>query len=327
MRKETFYFSHDYNARTDAKIKNLIRKHNMFGYGVYWAIIEDLYQNNNVLPLDYDLIAYELRTEQDLIKSVIEDFDLFTIKDNIFGSISVEKRLLERDNKSKVAKDNARKRWGEDDSRKKSINCTFYILRLSNNDESFIKCGITTESISRRYSGKTKNYTYTILYQQEMTTIKAIDLENLVDANFTKYTPKQQFGGYLECYKTEDESKIINLAMQCESDGNAIKESKGNESKENKDEYTFVFKSALVELGIEPKIVSEWLKVRKNKKLTNSETAFISIKKEIQKSGLTPNECIKIAVEKSWGGIDAEWLEKYKPKPEENFFTKMGIPR
>jgi hypothetical protein len=314
MRKETFYFSHDYNARTDAKIKNLIRKHNMFGYGVYWAIIEDLYQNNNVLPLDYDLIAYELRTEQDLIKSVIEDFDLFTIKDNIFGSISVEKRLLERDNKSKVAKDNARKRWGEDDSRKKSINCTFYILRLSNNDESFIKCGITTESISRRYSGKTKNYTYTILYQQEMTTIKAIDLENLVDANFTKYTPKQQFGGYLECYKTEDESKIINLAMQCESDGNAIKESKGNESKENKYEYTFVFKSALVQLGIEPKIVSEWLKVRKNKKLTNTETAFNLIKKEIEKSGLTPNECIKIAVEKSWGGFSSEWIKDEKNK-------------
>jgi hypothetical protein len=93
------------------------------------------------------------------------------------------------------------------------------------------------------------------------------------------------------------------------------------------DEIVFNFKTALLELGIETKIVLEWLQVRKKKKLTNSETAFNSIKKEIQKSGLTPNECIKIAVEKSWGGIDAEWLEKYKPKPEENFFTKMGIPR
>jgi hypothetical protein len=235
MTKDTFYFSHDYNARFDEKIKQLIRKHSMLGYGCYWAIIEDLYNNANALRTDYDGIAFELRITTEQAKSIINDFDLFVFDGDYFGSASVERRLNERNEKSVKARKSAFDRWN-----------------------------------------KAKN-----------------------DAN----------------------------ALRTQSDGNAIKESKGNESKENKDEYIFVFKSALVELGIEPKIVSEWLKVRKNKKLTNTETAFNLIKKEIEKSGLTPNECIKIAVEKSWGGIDAEWLEKYKPKPEENFFTKMGIPR
>ena len=41
MPKDTFYFSHDYNARNDEKIKRLIRKHGMQGYGVFWSIVED----------------------------------------------------------------------------------------------------------------------------------------------------------------------------------------------------------------------------------------------------------------------------------------------
>ena len=47
MPKDTFYFSHDYNARNDEKIKMLIRKHGMIGYGVFWAIVEDLYNIKN----------------------------------------------------------------------------------------------------------------------------------------------------------------------------------------------------------------------------------------------------------------------------------------
>ena len=47
--KETFYFSHDYNTRSDAKIKKLIQKHGYFGYGIFWCLVEDLYQNANAL--------------------------------------------------------------------------------------------------------------------------------------------------------------------------------------------------------------------------------------------------------------------------------------
>ena len=182
MTKDTFYFSHDYNARFDEKIKQLIRKHSMLGYGCYWAIIEDLYNNANALRTDYDGIAFELRITTEQAKSIINDFDLFVFDGDYFGSASVERRLNERNEKSVKARQSAFNRWN-----------------------------------------KVKD-----------------------DAN----------------------------ALRTQSDGNAIKESKGNESKENKYEYIFVFKSALVELGIEPKIVSEWLKVRKNKKLTNTETAF-----------------------------------------------------
>lgn len=111
MAKNTYYFSHDYNARNDEKIKELIFKHGMTGYGIYWSIIEELYQNTNVLHLNYERIAYELRTEMNSIKSIINDFDLFVISGDYFSSLSVQKRLDERLNKSKKASESVSKRW------------------------------------------------------------------------------------------------------------------------------------------------------------------------------------------------------------------------
>ena len=77
--KETFYFSHDYNTRSDVKIKKLIGKHGYLGYGLFWALIEDLYQNENKMPLDYDLLAFDLRSSSNVVKSIINNFDLFKI--------------------------------------------------------------------------------------------------------------------------------------------------------------------------------------------------------------------------------------------------------
>ena len=114
MSKETFYFSHDYNARYDIKIKRLIVKHSFEGYGLYWALIEDLYQNANALPLDYDCIAYAFRTNSDLIRSIVNDFNLFEVDDDTFGSLSVQRRLDKRNEKSRKARQSAMKRWGDD---------------------------------------------------------------------------------------------------------------------------------------------------------------------------------------------------------------------
>lgn len=116
MAKDTFYFSHDYNARSDDKIRSLIRKHGMAGYGIYWSIIEDLYNNTNVLRIDYDGIAYELRTTFDIVQSIINDFDLFVFDGLYFGSLSVQNRLEQRKNKSEKARDSVLKRWGNKES-------------------------------------------------------------------------------------------------------------------------------------------------------------------------------------------------------------------
>ena len=111
MAKDTFYFSHDYNSRVDEKIRLLIRKHGMLGYGVFWSVIEDLYNNDNSLKLDYEGIGYDLRVDADTIKSIINDFSLFVIDVENFGSESVERRLNERKEKSRKASESANYKW------------------------------------------------------------------------------------------------------------------------------------------------------------------------------------------------------------------------
>jgi hypothetical protein len=121
MKENTFYFSHDFNARSDIKIKKLIMKFGILGYGIYWCIIEDLYQNANALPLHYDGIAYELRTSPEVIESIINDFDLFVFDGDNFGSLSVQRRIDDRNSKSLKARESAYKRWNKCDGNAKAL--------------------------------------------------------------------------------------------------------------------------------------------------------------------------------------------------------------
>jgi hypothetical protein len=112
-KKDTFYFSHDYNARNDEKIIELIMVHGMQGYGIYWSIVENLYNNANALQTHYKRIAFELRVSEDIIKSIINEFNLFTIEGDFFYSSSVSERLEKRTEISENARNAANKRWSK----------------------------------------------------------------------------------------------------------------------------------------------------------------------------------------------------------------------
>lgn len=56
MAKETYYFSHDYNARNDEKILELRAQFGAEGYGIFWMIIESLAESSYA-KIDIKLIA------------------------------------------------------------------------------------------------------------------------------------------------------------------------------------------------------------------------------------------------------------------------------
>ena len=113
MKKVNNYFSHDFNARNDIKLKKVIANLGIQGIGLYWCIIECLYENNGYLSLDdIKLLAYELRVDENLIKNLIKNFNLFKINSkNKFYSQSVLNRLNEIESKSQKNRENALKRW------------------------------------------------------------------------------------------------------------------------------------------------------------------------------------------------------------------------
>ena len=111
---ETKYFPHDCFARNDRKIFNLRMKYKQEGYGIYWSLIEMLYENNGkILLTDLQAISYELQAKPLKIKSVIEDFNLFLKDEDSFWSESVNIRLSMISEKSNKAKKSAQSRWSE----------------------------------------------------------------------------------------------------------------------------------------------------------------------------------------------------------------------
>ena len=81
MCKKT-YFNHDSNARNDEKIVALRIRYGAEGYGVYFMLIEMLQAAPGcTLEKDYKALAFDLRVSARRIKSIVEDFGLFTPTD------------------------------------------------------------------------------------------------------------------------------------------------------------------------------------------------------------------------------------------------------
>lgn len=117
MKRDTFYFSHDYSARNDPKLKRLLREHGVGGLGVFWCIIEELYEQGGKLSLDYiETIAWDLHVDVSMIKNIIDGYNLFKTEDDFFWSESVMARLQKREN----ANEKRRQKQKEYQERKKS---------------------------------------------------------------------------------------------------------------------------------------------------------------------------------------------------------------
>ena len=106
------YFNHDSTARLDIRVIKLRSKLGYEGYGVFWAVLELLFTEENKLCIeDYDSLAFGLQCDPKILKQVIEDFDLFVLEDGCFYSRRLNNHIEEINNKSNKAKENASKRW------------------------------------------------------------------------------------------------------------------------------------------------------------------------------------------------------------------------
>ena len=92
------YFSHDYNARADIKMRRLQYDLGMWGVGTYWSLVEELYAaGNHLLTRDLPMIAKSFGTTLKKLMRVVNDYELFHIEQDDNGefiySVSVGKRL------------------------------------------------------------------------------------------------------------------------------------------------------------------------------------------------------------------------------------------
>ncbi|MCH4247612.1 MAG: Lrp/AsnC family transcriptional regulator [Acinetobacter populi] len=85
------------------------------------------------------------------------------------------------------------------------------------------------------------------------------------------------------------------------------KAEKAISEKPKPDKEKFSFVTALKNLGADPKLITDWLHVRKTKKASNTQTAFDGFVREYKKSGLDLNTVLRICIEQNWKGFDASW--------------------
>lgn len=94
MKKNTYYFSHDYNARNDTKVLFLRMQLGMEGYGIYWFLIESLAESGGILPFQLiPVLAMQMHTTEAKVKAVVSGFNLFEITDEHFFSLRLNDHL------------------------------------------------------------------------------------------------------------------------------------------------------------------------------------------------------------------------------------------
>ena len=119
------------------------------------------------------------------------------------GSVFIsflDEQYNEREKQSLTNSNNAKKRWGNTDKNNKGNQ--LYIIHCFNENESFLKIGVTKNSISRRFSGKMP-YKYEVLLSLNTDDYLKHE-ENLSQiVSHLVYAPKMHFAGKLESYNCE----------------------------------------------------------------------------------------------------------------------------
>lgn len=84
MTKDAFYFPHFSNARIDRKLRRVRKELGLEGYGIYFMILETLREQAEYkYPVaDIDLLADEFVTSEQKVRTVITNYELFTIDED-----------------------------------------------------------------------------------------------------------------------------------------------------------------------------------------------------------------------------------------------------
>lgn len=113
------FFSHDCDARLSKKMLLLRAKHGPAGYGVYWMLVERLRAEEGFCSeKNYPMLSFDFHCDEELIRSVVEDFGLFDLSDDgkTFCSHGLNERMELAETRSKAGKRGAEARWDKNRS-------------------------------------------------------------------------------------------------------------------------------------------------------------------------------------------------------------------
>ena len=109
--KDAYYFSHDSNARNDQRLMKLRMKYGPEGYGIYFMIIEILrdIENYTLHISDVESICFDIRSDADIVKDIIKNYNLFVFEGDYFYSKSLSRRMEKLDRIKEIRRESGKK--------------------------------------------------------------------------------------------------------------------------------------------------------------------------------------------------------------------------
>lgn len=105
MSAETIWFRHDTGALSDRLMQRLMRRHGMEGVGVYWGIVEALYQEDGIIQLDHiEDLAFTFHVDEETVDTIVRESGLFKIDGESFYSERISRELDLKNEKSEKAR-------------------------------------------------------------------------------------------------------------------------------------------------------------------------------------------------------------------------------
>lgn len=199
MKKDTYYFSHDSNARKDEKILTLLANHGYEGYGLYWALVEMMFENQDTAISRKLLkgIAYDLRVEIKVLNNVI--------------TTCYEVKLFQAD-KEKIWSNSLRRRkaeWEEKKKKRSEAGKLGMATRWSSNNNVTKKDnGVITKKssvITNHNKGKERKGKESIYTPPKFEEVKAFFLEN----GFSESLADRAFKYYADADWNDSEGKKV----------------------------------------------------------------------------------------------------------------------
>lgn len=106
------YINHKTSNRSEYVFRKLIERKGAAAYGVYWYILEELYESGGkMLFEEIEPISKALCVRKDFVASVIKSFSLFQYDSDSFWSDEVIEQIEKRQKIKDKRKEAANKRW------------------------------------------------------------------------------------------------------------------------------------------------------------------------------------------------------------------------
>jgi hypothetical protein len=281
----------------------------------YWSRLGDISDNfAKIKCCEKNEAAFNELIEENIIKSINGKISIGFLDNQLSDFKDVKKSRAESGRKGG-------QKGGVRPQNERIKGKQIYLIRCFGNGEEFLKFGTTKDCVSRRFSGKMP-YEYELVWQ--LVTDDYIEIECEYCELFSKceYKPRLSFQGQKECFNIESYQDIKgflekrhSVAVASLKRSQSIREEKIREEETREDNIKevknkpFAFRSALIDFGFEKELVDDWLTVRKNKKSSNTLTAFNKFTNQITESGLDKNYILRTCVENSWSGFEKSWIK------------------